>query len=190
MLILRTKTSDRWLQAVMRDFESFLQDHAACERKASASALALVSHFWDRTLLVREMISVAREELQHFEAVAMLLLDRGRTLGADTRDPYVGALRALVRQGPEVHLLDRLLIGGVVEARGAERFGLITGALPAGELKSFYGQIARSEVRHQGVFLRLAEHYFPADVVRERLETILDQEVQIVGGLEIRSALH
>ena len=29
-----------WLEAVMSDFDAFLQDHADCERKASAMAMS------------------------------------------------------------------------------------------------------------------------------------------------------
>ena len=36
-----------------------------------------------------------------------------------------------------MYLLDRLLIGSLVEARGCERFGLIAQALPDGPLKHF-----------------------------------------------------
>ena len=32
-----------WIEAVMDDFDSFLQDHADCERKASAMAMSFVA---------------------------------------------------------------------------------------------------------------------------------------------------
>ena len=31
---------DAWLDAVLADFDSFLKDHASCEKKASGMALA------------------------------------------------------------------------------------------------------------------------------------------------------
>src|SRR5262249_55228150 len=62
---LKTATSGAWLDAVLRDFDSFLQDHANCERKASGSAMNMVSHYPDRKELVSAMIDLAREELQH-----------------------------------------------------------------------------------------------------------------------------
>ena len=53
---LRIASSPEWLEAVLGDFDAFLVDHAACERKASATALTLISHYPDRELLVRDML--------------------------------------------------------------------------------------------------------------------------------------
>jgi len=66
---LRLATSPSWIEVVLHDFDSFLVDHAACERKASATALKLVSHYSDRILLVRELIPFAQEELDHYAQV-------------------------------------------------------------------------------------------------------------------------
>ncbi len=44
MLTLRAKTPSKWLECVLDDFNTFLLDHAAAERKASAVALSLISH--------------------------------------------------------------------------------------------------------------------------------------------------
>jgi len=86
--------------------------------------------------------------------------------------------------------MDRLLIGGIVEARGAERFGLVADALPPGALQQFYQTITRSEQEHQGLFVELAELYFnPADV-RSRLNELLVIEADIVKELPLRPALH
>ncbi len=63
---LKIPTSPAWTEAVLRDFDSFLQDHANCERKASGSAMSMVSHYPDRKELVAAMIDLARESSQHF----------------------------------------------------------------------------------------------------------------------------
>ena len=55
---LRVASSKEWLEAVLGDFDAFLIDHAGCERKASATALSLVSHYPDRRELVREMVQL------------------------------------------------------------------------------------------------------------------------------------
>ena len=121
-----------WVRAVMDDFDHFLLDHAAAEKKASGMALSMVSHYPDRTRLVAAMTDLAVEEMVHFREVVKLVQNRGLVLGADEKDPYVNAIRALIRQGSDVYLLDRLLTAGVIEARGAERFGLVAEALPEG----------------------------------------------------------
>ena len=105
-----------------------------------------------------------------------LVQNRGLVLGADEKDPYVNAIRALIRQGSDVYLLDRLLTAGVIEARGAERFGLVAEALPEGDLKNFYRSITRSECRHFELFLDLAKEYFSAEVIESRWQALLDAE--------------
>ena len=190
MLRLRTKTRREWTEIVLHDFDGFLVDHAACERKASATALKLVSHYSDRRMLVRELIPFAQEELDHYAQVMEIILDRGLATRPDEKDPYVGALMNLIKRGPEQYFLDRLLILGVVEARGCERFGLLADALSPGPLKDFYTEITRSEARHHALFVRLAKEYFPADVVQQRLDELLDAEAKIVDALPLRAAVH
>ena len=51
---LKASTAPAWVEAVCADVDSFLRDHAACERKASAAALGFVAHYPDRRELVRE----------------------------------------------------------------------------------------------------------------------------------------
>lgn len=174
----------------MQDFERFLVDHAACERKASATALKLVCHYSDRTVLVRELIPFAQEELDHYAQVMQIILNRGIATRPDEKDPYVGALMRKVERGPEQYFLDRLLVLGIVEARGCERFGLIAEALDPGPMKSFYERITRSEARHHGLFVRLAKEYFPHATVQRRLEALLGAEARIVDALPLRSAVH
>jgi tRNA-(ms[2]io[6]A)-hydroxylase len=187
---LRSKTSREWVEAVLADFDAYLLDHAACERKASATAMTLVAHYPDRPELVRACLALAREELEHFERVWEKLTERGLVLGPDTRNPYVGRLSQEYRKGSREYFLDRLLVTGIVEARGCERFGLVAAALPAGPLKDFYREIARSEVRHHELFLELARRYFEPRVVEGRLEELLEAEARIVAELPVRAAMY
>jgi len=177
---LRLATSPAWTEAVLSDFDAFLLDHAANERKASASALALVAHYPDRAI----------EELKHFQAVQARIAERGRTLGPDVRSDYLHRLAAHFRAGSEAYFLDRLLTAAVVEARGCERFGLVAAALPEGDLKEFYRDLARSEVRHQGLYRELALAYFGEEGVRGRLDEILEAEARVVASLPVRPALY
>ena len=187
---LEIPTSPAWTEAVLRDFDSFLQDHASCERKASGSAMNMVSHYPDRKELVAVMIDLAREELEHFQQVYMHMASRGLTLGADRKDPYIRQLSLEYRKGSDAYFLDRLLVAGILEARGCERFGLIASALPPGPLKDFYREIARSEARHPGLVMRLALLYFDPAPVEARLEELLAAEARIVAALPPRAALH
>jgi tRNA-(ms[2]io[6]A)-hydroxylase len=190
MIELKFKTPAEWAEAVINAMDVFLPDHAAAEKKASSMALGLVAHYPDKTELVSAMIDLALEELSHFRAVVKLLHERGLSLQPDEKDPYVNALRRMIRHGKAHYFLDRLLIAGIVEARGAERFGLIASALPEGGMKRFYQSITRSEVEHQDLFLRLAGNYFNTAEVRSRLDDLLEAEAVIVSELPVRLALH
>ena len=176
------------LTAVRADLPSFLIDHASCERKASALALSLVSHYPDRPDLVREMIALAQEELEHFRQVHELLEERDLRLGRDVKDAYVGGLLAELRQGSEPYFLDRLLIAGIVEARGCERFRILGDGLPPGPLSSFYVNLARAEARHHALFVRLARQYFNEHEVQRRLTELLTREAEIVRSLPTRGS--
>lgn len=188
--MLRFQTSPDWTRCVLADFDSFILDHAACEKKASSMAMAMVSHYPDKPELITRMIDLAVEELIHYRDVFRIIDQRGLTLGADVKDPYVTAFRRSIRQGTQEYLLDRLLIAAIIEARGHERFGLIAEALPTGSLKHFYTAIARSESRHYALFLDLAKLYVPAPAVSQRLDELLDLEAEIVNRLPLRAALH
>ncbi len=187
---LRQPTSDRWVEAVLADFDHFLLDHAAAEKKASGMAISMLSHYPDKTRLVAAMADLAVEELTHYREVVKWIHRRGLVTAADEKDPYVIAFRKAIRQGREAYLMDRLLTASIIEARGAERFALVAQALEPGPLKSFYQSIARSEERHYTLFLELAAHYLPQPAIDERFEELLAIEADIVADLPIRAALH
>jgi len=191
MLRLRITTSDAWVDAVVGDLDGFLKDHAANERKVSASAMTLVVHYPERRPLVDAMIGLAREELEHFVRVYDLLIARGQTLGQDAPDPYMRAMRRLIRKRDiEEYLLDRLIVFGVVEARACERFARLGKLLPDASLREFYRGLARAEARHHGLFLRLAHRYGVCRAVTARLAEVLDAEAEIATSLPLRAALH
>ncbi len=190
MIALQAVSSPDWLSAVLADFDAFLLDHAAAERKASALALSLITHYPDRAELVAAMMDLAREELEHFYQVYRRIDQRGLRLGPDRKDPYVGAMRSELRKGRDDYFLDRLLVGGIIEARGCERFGMIAEALPDPALQRFYLGIAASEARHDALFVDLARKYFSRVVVDTRLDELVEAEAKILQGLAIRPALH
>jgi tRNA-(ms[2]io[6]A)-hydroxylase len=184
---------DAWLDAVLADFDSFLKDHASCEKKASGMALAIASHYPDRPAIVAAMADLAVEELTHYREVLKIMLDRGVTPGPDVRDPYVRALHGLIRQGPDHYLLDRLLIAAVVERRGSERFGRIAAALEGtreADLAAFYRAITASEARHWQLFIELAQTVTDGATIESRLAELVDAEGQLMQSQPPRPALH
>jgi len=187
---LRQKTSPDWIHKVLENFNTFLLDHAACERKASATGISLVCKFPDRPKLIEPMVRLAREELQHFHQVCKIILQRGLHLSGDEKDPYINALTKLIRHGRNEALLDRLLVFGIVEARGTERFGIVAENLKDPSLKEFYTKLTTSEARHHELFIDVAQEYFNDETISSRLNELIHQEAEIVGTLPLRAAVH
>lgn len=191
MLDLRIPTSPEWLAVVLADFDAFLIDHAACERKASATGMSFVVRYPDRPELLEPMIEFAREELEHFHRVFRVIAARGLRLGADYKDEYVNSLRARVRRGGTEGLVDALLVAGVVEARGCERLKLVADALPESDpLKEMYLDLTRAEARHHALFFRLARTFADESEVQARADQLLDFEAGLVQQLPLRAAVH
>ena len=190
MFDLYLATSPDWAPLVVSDMDTFLIDHAAAEKKASGMAISMLSHYPDRTELVKAMIDLSIEEMTHFREVVKLMTARGLQLQADEKDPYVNQFRRAMRKGKEPYFLDRLLVGGIIEARGCERFALVGEALPEGKLRDFYRLIARSEDKHKELFVELAALYFPQTEIDQRLHQLLEIEADIVSSLPLRVALH
>jgi tRNA-(ms[2]io[6]A)-hydroxylase len=191
MLDLRTRTDVKWLEVVLDRFDDFLIDHAACERKASATGMSLVVRYPDREPLLDPMIEFAREELEHFHRVYRAMAQRGLRLLPDYKDDYVLSLRGWARRGGTEGLVDSLLVAGVVEARGCERLKLVADALPeTADLKEMYLDLARAESRHHALFFRLAREFAPDSEVRARASRLLDWEAEVVSELPLLPRVH
>ena len=187
---LLVATPERWLELVESDFIGFLQDHANNERKAQASALLFVVRYPDREALIDPLISLARDELLHFQQVYRLLKARGGQLRGDEKSPYLNALLTQVRTGKETRLLDRLLVAGIAETRGGERFGMLAEGLSDPKLRKFYGELHETEKLHSALYPRLAQVYFEAEEVAERHQELLEYEGDLVQQLPLRAAIY
>ncbi len=190
-LDVKSESSQAWLDAVLANFDAFLQDHADCERKASAMAMSFVAKYPDRKAILPELIDTAIEELEHFKQVHAIMESRGVSMPAKMgEDPYVKKLLAYCHSGRSERFLDRLLIASVLETRGAERFKKIAEALEDEALKKFYKMLWTSEAKHGHIFVKMALNYFDEDTVYTRLQYWIDHEDEVIRGLEIRPALH
>ncbi|MEP1033355.1 tRNA-(ms[2]io[6]A)-hydroxylase [Ekhidna sp.] len=188
---LTVDTKREWVEAVIDDFDAFLQDHADCERKASAMALSLVAKYPNRTEIIPELIETSVEELEHFRDVYAIMQERGIQLSHEIpQDMYIKQLLKICRDGRNERFMDRLLLASLVETRGAERFRLVYEALGDDEMKQFYHRLWASEARHGEVFVRMALNYFDEQEVYDRLEEMKQKEGVILNALPIRPALH
>lgn len=187
---LRVQTSPEWVNVALANFEAFLQDHAACERKAAALAMSMVQHYPDKPDLIRGMIDLAMEEMAHFREVMKIMLDRGLQQADDEKDPYIRQLLRQIRKDSDIYLLDRLLVFSIVEKRGHERFSMIGESIVDLKMKDFYIRLAKAERRHYTLFIKLAHQYFDSTLVATRLDELLDAEAKIVSQLPFRPAVH
>ena len=191
-LDLVAATRPEWVKTVMADFPAFLQDHADCERKASAMAMSFVAKYPDRVEIIPELIETGVEELDHFQQVYAHMAKRGIPLAKEMQqDPYIAALINLCHSDPINRFLDRLLLASIIECRGAERFRLVCEAIENDdELKDFYHMLWVSEAKHGNIFVKMALNYFPEKQVYARLEELNKAEGRIIEGLPLRAALH
>jgi tRNA-(ms[2]io[6]A)-hydroxylase len=193
VLRLKEKTDPGWVQAALADVPALLSDHAHCEKKAAATALALITTYPEHPALCQPLAHLAQEETRHFFSVMSELTRRGLTLGRDGGDPYaVELLKVAAPTGPD-RLRDRLLIAALIEARSCERFGLLASAAPqVGEerLARFWASLFEAEARHHSLFIDLATEIFGDEKVRERMAELQVIEADICRRLPHRAAIH
>jgi tRNA-(ms[2]io[6]A)-hydroxylase len=188
---LKSKSSQAWVDAVKADFSSFLQDHADCERKASGLAQNFTAKYPDRLEIIDDLIAISIEELEHFRQVYKIMEDRGVPLARRMeKDEYINRILALARNGREERYMDRILMAGILEARGAERFILIGENLEDEKLAKFYKQLGKNEEKHIHVFIKMCSYYFKDEEIHARLEELLIAEAEILASLPIAAKLH
>jgi tRNA-(ms[2]io[6]A)-hydroxylase len=190
MLCLKVPSQPSWIEVATTDLERVLLDHAHCEKKAAVNAMSLVSRYPGRETLVRRMIELAQEEMEHFGAVYDFIRRRGIDLERDPGDPYVQALHKQARQNEPGRMLDLLLIAALVEARSCERFSILSQHVPDEELREFYRSLLASEAGHYRMFFDIAREYYPEEEVRERLDELSTKEAEIVLALHNEASMH
>ena len=190
-LELTYNTTQEWVDCVMNNFDSFLQDHADCERKASAMAMSFVAKCPDKVDIIPELIETALEEMEHFRDVYQVMESRGILLNHEIeQDIYIKQLINACRSGRDDRLMDRMLIASIVECRGAERFRLVAEAIEDPELKQFYKRLWTSEAKHGNIFVKMALGYWDEAIVMKRLDELNHIEGEICKNLEITPRVH
>lgn len=194
MLGLLTPTEPHWVETAAADLPALLSDHAHCEIKAAQSALSLVARYaGEMPSLVDPLTALAREESEHFRLVHEQLSARAQKLGMPASDHYVTRLAAAARQNRHdgaPPLLDKLLVGALIEGRSCERFRLLADRLPQADLRAFYRDLMVSEARHFTLFSTLATEGFGRDASRERLAQLAEREAEIIKHLSVGPQVH
>lgn len=190
-LPLRATTPGGWAEAALGDPAALLSDHAHNEKKAAFSALNLIRHFADQPRAAILLARLAEEELGHYRRVLEALHGFGWTLRPDGGNAYAQALHRQAAGG----LLDRLLIGALIEARSCERLWLLERAwsaqAAAGEASwlAFLVELERCEAGHALTYRSLAVERFGAEA-ETRLDWWLDREAEVILTLPWRSVVH
>ena len=173
MLGLKLPTDPRWVNIVETNIEEILTDHAWCEQKAATNAISIISLNSEKPDLVTEMLSLAKEELEHFQMVFDLIKKKGLILGRERKDSYVNELYKYMNKGGsrEDSFVDRMLFSAMIEARSCERFKLLAEKISDPELSKFYHDLMVSEAGHYTTFLGFARKYAgKMDVNKRRAE--------------------
>lgn len=190
MLNLAAPTDPAWLERARAHLEAVLLDHAHCEKKAAGAAIKLLFAYPQHGFMQAPLSALAREELEHFDALQALLARRGIRYRSQSPSAYGGRLHALVRAGEPERALDVLLVGALIEARSCERFKLLAEGLDDAELAAFYAELLASEARHHGLYVRLAGELVGEGAARARLEELARAEACILSSPGPRPRLH
>lgn len=193
MLKLRLPTDPRWVNIAEKNLEEILTDHAFCEQKAASTAISLIVQFPEYTDLVQKMSELAQEEMEHFQRVHTIMMERGITLGKERKDEYIHELQAFFNKGGrsrEETLIDKLLFAAMVEARSCERFRVLSENIGDAELAAFYHELMKSEAGHYSMFLLLAKQYGDEETVEAKWQAFLDYESEVIARFGKSERIH
>ncbi|MEE8582138.1 MAG: tRNA-(ms[2]io[6]A)-hydroxylase [Myxococcota bacterium] len=190
VLKLIAPTPDGWIDAAREQLDEILVDHAHCEKKAAGAAVNLLFRYPEHRFLQAPLAALARDELLHFAQVLDRLDARKVAFGRQRPSAYAGALHGLVRVGEPAHLLDSLLVAGLIEARSCERFQLLSEAISEQSLAAFYRALMASESRHHQVYLELARKVVSPNEMERRFGELAAAEAEIQMRPSRRVRLH
>ena len=192
MLGLKLATDPRWVNIVEKNISEILTDHAYCEQKAASNAISMLVVYSQYEDLVKEMTSIAIEEMEHFGMVHAKIMERGWQLGFERKDEYVGDLRRFIMKGgsKDQIFVDRMLFAAMVEARSCERFRLLSEEINDEDLQVFYRSLMESEARHYTTFIKLARQYSVGVDVDARWKEFLDYEASLMEKYGKTETMH
>lgn len=153
--VLKSRTSENWLQKAVNNIDLLLIDHAHCERKAAQNAMTLIFKFPNLPDMVSQLSKIVREEMVHFERVLRFIRQRKINFRGLKSGGYATYLGNQLRTEPQQRLVDQLLTAAIIEARSCERLGLLASLLPK-DIGQYYSKLHDAEARHCGAFVSMA----------------------------------
>jgi tRNA 2-(methylsulfanyl)-N6-isopentenyladenosine37 hydroxylase len=182
MLGLQFETETSWAEIAKDDLQQILTDHAFLEQKAASNAVSIIINYSEETALVKEMSSVAIEEMQHFKMVHSLMVKRGMVLGREQKNDYAIRLQKFFNKTKDrtEALIQRLLVAALIEARSCERFKVFSENMEDQELSKFYRNLMISEANHYTTFLKFAREYQDREIVDQKWNALLAFEAEMM----------
>lgn len=194
VLRLQLPTDPRWVNIVEKNIEEILTDHAWCEQKAATNAITIITHNSEHQDLVKDLLALAKEEIEHFDMVHNIIIKRGLKLGRERKDDYVNELYLYMKRsndGSRVSaLVERLLFSAMIEARSCERFKVLSENIKDEELSVFYRELMESEAGHYTTFITYARKYGKGIDVEKRWREWLAFEESIIANYGKGETIH
>ena len=192
MLGLKFETETSWAEIAKDNLQQILTDHAYAEQKASSNAIGIILNYSEETELVKEMIAISLEELEHFQMVHNLMTKRGFVLGRARKNEYAVYLQKYFSKTPDRTdaLIQRLLIAALIEARSCERFKVFSENLEDVELSNFYKDLMISEANHYTTFLGFARKYQDPEIVNKKWSDLLQYEADFMKNRGTSATIH
>jgi len=182
MLGLQFETETSWAEIAKVNLQQILTDHAFLEQKAASNAVSIIINYSEETALVKEMSSIAIEEMQHFKMVHSLMVKRGMVLGREQKNDYAIRLQKFFNKTKDrtEALIQRLLVAALIEARSCERFKVFSENMEDQELSKFYSNLMISEANHYTTFLKFAREYQDREIVDQKWNALLAFEAEMM----------
>lgn len=152
--------------------------HADNKKNQQAPRLEIKKgEVWQHELLSR-MVLLMKEELHHFDQVFSIIEANQIKLQPTTAARYAAGMLRHIRGSEKGGLIDKLIVGGIIEARSCERFASLVPHLPE-SIARFYVSLLRSEARHFEDYLTLAQ-MVAGEVIDARIQYFLQIEQKLI----------
>ncbi len=189
------------------DFEALWRERSHV--RIAGEALAVLSTGHEALFLIVHAAGHGWQRLRWLADVAVLLRTPAALAEARAAAVAAGLLPALdytlaltrrwlgaapVGQPATRRRLDMMLCGALIEARSCDRFELLTPQLPP-PMGSFYADLAEAELRHQGLYLSLAQRFadessLQAGELERNLQRIAAHEAQLATSPDTQFRFH
>ncbi|QUN04708.1 tRNA-(ms[2]io[6]A)-hydroxylase [Shewanella yunxiaonensis] len=138
--------------------------------------------------LIAKMVRLIKEELHHFDQVLEIMQARNIPYSNVPAGRYAKGLLTQVTTHEPQTLIDKLIVGALIEARSCERFAKLAPYLDE-ELGRFYVSLLRSEARHYQDYLSLARAVAGGDI-SDRIGQLVAAEAHLIMTSDAEFRFH